>query len=584
MGMEQAGQVVHIKSDPVRLVRRRRLLDDARKQGDRAHDGLLALILQQRQVGIRQSGGRKIIVRKRQSRLAQHRFRPRMGVLHVEDRVVLRLFDHLGQIELQLGVVLAEQHHEADGVDADLVHDIAQRDELAGALRHLDRLARSHQFDQLAQLDVERGRAAGDGRHRRLHPLDVAAMVGAPDVDHPGEAARELGGVVGDVAGEIGVGAVRFEQRTIDIVAEARGAEQRLLAVLPVLHLRALGRRQAALVDEAARAQIADDPRHRVAERALGDEHVVRDAERGEIPADHRHHRVDGPLPDKRQPFGLRPACKAGTELRRQRRAGRLEIVAGVEPLGDGDRLAQRLAVAQEGGAGEHVHLRAGIVDVVFARHPRTGKGEQVAQGVAEHRAAAVADMHRPGRIGGDELDVDLLTAGPGTAEIDALRQACAENIAKHLRLELDVDEARPGDLGLRHVLHLRQPPGEFRGELARVGVGRLDVAGEHHRGIGGEIAMGGIARQLDGKARHIQPGGKAAGLHHLPQEFGDSGMKLREDVHLARGLARRSPSALLQSGACVKIGDKFRSRMFDAAFGGGAASFCAKQHKERTC
>ena len=34
---------------------------------------------------------------------------------------------------------------------------------------------------------------------------------------------------------------------------------------------------------------------------------------------------------------------------------------------------AQRLAVAQKGRAREHVDLRAGIVDVVFARHVIAG-------------------------------------------------------------------------------------------------------------------------------------------------------------------------------------------------------------------
>ena len=90
---------------------------------------------------------------------------------------------------------------------------------------------------------------SGDRLHRRLHPLDVAAVIGAPDVDHRGKAALELRAVIGDVGGEIGVGAVRFEQRPVDVVAECRRAEQRLLAVLPILDRLALGRRQPALVD-----------------------------------------------------------------------------------------------------------------------------------------------------------------------------------------------------------------------------------------------------------------------------------------------------------------------------------------------
>ena len=57
-----------------------------------------------------------------------------------------------------------------------------------------------------------------------------------------------------------------------------------------------------------------------------------------------------------------------------QRRPDRFQILARVEPLGNGgDRLTERLPVAQEGGAGEHVDLAAGVVDVVLARHAVAG-------------------------------------------------------------------------------------------------------------------------------------------------------------------------------------------------------------------
>ena len=104
-------------------------------------------------------------------------------------------------------------------------------------------------------------------------------MVGAPDVDHVEEAALELVLVVGDVGGEIGVAAVRLHQRPVDVVAEGGGAEQRLLAVLPILDRLALRRRQAALVDEALGAQVVDGLGDLVVagldQRALGEEHVV---------------------------------------------------------------------------------------------------------------------------------------------------------------------------------------------------------------------------------------------------------------------------------------------------------------------
>ena len=79
-----------------------------------------------------------------------------VAVLDIEHRVVLGLLDHLGEIEIQHRVVLAEQHHEAHRVGADLVDHLAQRDEIAGAFRHLHRLAVAQQLDELHDLDVQR--------------------------------------------------------------------------------------------------------------------------------------------------------------------------------------------------------------------------------------------------------------------------------------------------------------------------------------------------------------------------------------------------------------------------------------------
>ncbi|MNT62451.1 hypothetical protein D3C72_2001730 [compost metagenome] len=74
-----------------------------------------------------------------------------MGILNVEDRIVLRLFRHLGEVEVERLAVLAIEHHEAHGVGADLLHHFAQGDEVAGTLRHLHRLAVAVELDELAE-------------------------------------------------------------------------------------------------------------------------------------------------------------------------------------------------------------------------------------------------------------------------------------------------------------------------------------------------------------------------------------------------------------------------------------------------
>ena len=151
--------------------------------------------------------------------------------------------------------------------------------------------------------DVDIGLAVRDGLHRRLQPLDVARVIGAQHVDHVLEAAQVLVAVVGDVGGEIGVAAVRLDQRPVDVVAVVGGAEQRLLAILPILGRLALGRLQPALVDHALLAQPVErqvDVAALPVQRPLGKEHVVVDVELGEIGADQLHHRGQHPLLDDR--------------------------------------------------------------------------------------------------------------------------------------------------------------------------------------------------------------------------------------------------------------------------------------------
>src|SRR5215210_3413884 len=45
-----------------------------------------------------------------------------MGVLNVEDRIVLRRLDYLHEVEIERRIGAASQHHEPDDVLADFVH------------------------------------------------------------------------------------------------------------------------------------------------------------------------------------------------------------------------------------------------------------------------------------------------------------------------------------------------------------------------------------------------------------------------------------------------------------------------------
>src|SRR6516162_10151471 len=102
--------------------------------------------------------------------------------------------------------------------------------------------------------------------------------------------------------------------------------------------------------------------------------------------------------------------------LCRERRSDRFEIVAGIKTFRYGtDSFPERLPVAQKRRTGERVDLCAGIIDVILAGHAKARERKQVGECVAEDRAAAMADMHGSGWIGGNVFDVDRGTL-PGIA------------------------------------------------------------------------------------------------------------------------------------------------------------------------
>ena len=164
------------------------------------------------------------------------------------------------------------------------------------------------------------------------------------------------------------------------------------------------------------------------------------------------------------------------------------------------------------------------------------GEFQQARQRIAEHRAAAVADVHRAGGIGRDIFDIDLLDrAHPALRRatiVAALRQCGAQHGPENMRLQADVDEAGTGDLGLRDVGVFGKREGDLGGELARIAETALGFFGEDHGGVDGEIAERGLARRLDHETGEIEVGGQAAGLGEASQDRCDAGVKIGENVH----------------------------------------------------
>ena len=122
---------------------------------------------------------------------------------------------------------------------------------------------------------------------------------------------------------------------------------------------------------------------------------------------------------------------QTAAEFGRQRLADRHQIVAGIEPCRDfADLFAKRLAVAQHDRAGQHVDLRAGVVDQIFLGDVIAGEGQKVGQRVADDGAAAMPDMHRTGRIGRDIFDIGLLAGADRRA---AVVRPCCKDVGKML-------------------------------------------------------------------------------------------------------------------------------------------------------
>ena len=164
------------------------------------------------------------------------------------------------------------------------------------------------------------------------------------------------------------------------------------------------------------------------------------------------------------------------------------------------------------GRAGENIDLRAGVVDVILALDLEPGLGQQRRERVADDSAPAVADMHWPGRVGRDEFDIDPLAAADWRiAKTGAGAQDRAQLCVPDFGRQGDVQKPRtrrcdgqaaaaviPGD----QLAPVQRSADPFR-QRHRV---FPDRAGQHHRRIGGEIAMGGIARRLDRDPRQVEP------------------------------------------------------------------------------
>jgi hypothetical protein len=141
-----------------------------------------------------------------------------------------------------------------------------------------------------------------------------------------------------------------------------------------------------------------------------------------------------------------------------------------------------------------------------------------------------MADMHRPGRVGRDIFDVDLLAGADGLpAKIGALLKHRDQQLAPEIVLELQIDEARPRDVRPFDIGILGQFGDDTLGQSARVLAGGF---GQHHRRVGGQIAMGRIARRFHRDARSIDRSTGIVFQVKSLDDFCNPTGEVGEDVH----------------------------------------------------
>ena len=164
-----------------------------------------ALVRQQRDVT------RGLRIPPQVSGVAQYARDAGVGILDIVHRVLIRLLNRQFQIEINRRINRAHEQQEMDRVRANLVEQLAQRDELPGPLRHAHVLATPLQIDHLVDDEYHPLRVQPQRLCHRLHARHVTVMVGPPDVDGLVKAALDqFVPHVGHVGGEVGGPLVRL--------------------------------------------------------------------------------------------------------------------------------------------------------------------------------------------------------------------------------------------------------------------------------------------------------------------------------------------------------------------------------------
>ena len=154
-----------------------------------------------------------------------------MGVLHVEDGVLVDLAGDQVHVERLGGVHRQQQVREPGRVGAHLVDHIGQLDHLAGPLREPDLPAVPLQVHKLGDDDLQVLPVVAEHRHGGVHADHVAVVVRPEDVHQP-VGPRELVPVVRHVGHQVGGLPVALDQHPVLVVAMVGAAQPDSAALL----------------------------------------------------------------------------------------------------------------------------------------------------------------------------------------------------------------------------------------------------------------------------------------------------------------------------------------------------------------
>jgi hypothetical protein len=116
--------------------------------------------------------------------------------------------------------------------------------------------------------------------------------------------------------------------------------------------------------------------------------------------------------------------------------------------------------------------------------------------------------MQRPGRVGRDIFHVDRPAAaqGRGTIGRPGPQNLGQAGPPEGIR-QAQVDKAGSGDIGGRHLVEGGQPRRQLFRQIARFQAARL---GQHHGGVGRNVAMRPLPAWLDDDPRGLGAGGNS--------------------------------------------------------------------------